>query len=288
MYIEQLGGIDLTAMYKITTGERMLTNWRSNMSGLSDPRLPACSRKAGHLLETCCTIMDMKGVGITRAPQVYSYIKQASALSQNYYPERLGRFYLINAPWGFSGVWSVVKGWLDPVTVAKIHILGASYQKDLFEQIPPRTCQKLRRLMRVRRRLRVQRHGALEGPRVGPPVLVGEEEGRRRRRRRRPGAPVKEGGAAADGAAAHHLLLLLPLLTTPRRPRRLEIAAVPLRGKGLARCVLATAAAAAAAAPANHCHYYYYHYGCCTASGDPVQANKTDRQPGKTGGNPER
>ncbi|CAK7562736.1 MAG: cytosolic factor, phosphatidylinositol/phosphatidylcholine transfer protein [Sporothrix epigloea] len=142
VYIEALGNIDLTAMYKITSAERMLTNLAVEYERLADPRLPACSRKAGHLLETCCTIMDMKGVGISRAPQVYSYIKQASGMSQNYYPERLGRFYLLNAPWGFSTVWSIIKGWLDPVTVAKIHILGGSYQKELFQQVSPENLPK--------------------------------------------------------------------------------------------------------------------------------------------------
>ncbi|KIN00864.1 hypothetical protein OIDMADRAFT_145023 [Oidiodendron maius Zn] len=136
VYIEQLGNIDLTAMYKITTGDRMLQNLAVEYEKLADPRLPACSRKAGSLLETCCTIMDLKGVGVTRVPSVYAYVKQASAMSQNYYPERLGRLYLINAPWGFSTVFSVVKGWLDPITVEKIHVLGANYHKDLLEHIP--------------------------------------------------------------------------------------------------------------------------------------------------------
>ncbi|ORY67209.1 phosphatidylinositol-phosphatidylcholine transfer protein [Pseudomassariella vexata] len=142
VYIEQMGGIDLTAMYKITTAERMLTNLAVEYERLSDPRLPAASRKAGQLLETCCTIMDLKGVGITKVPQVYSYVKQASAMSQNYYPERLGRMYLINAPWGFSGVWNAVKGWLDPVTVQKIHILGSGYQKELMAQVPAENLPK--------------------------------------------------------------------------------------------------------------------------------------------------
>jgi hypothetical protein len=47
-----------------------------------------------------------------------------------------GKFYLINAPWGFSTVWSVVKRWLDPVTVEKIAILGSNYQGELLKQIP--------------------------------------------------------------------------------------------------------------------------------------------------------
>ena len=130
-------------MYKITTGERMLQNLVVEYEKLADPRLPACSRKSGQLLETCCTIMDLKGVGITRVSSVYGYVKQASAISQNYYPERLGKLYLINAPWGFSSVFSVVKGFLDPVTVQKIHVLGSSYQTELDKQVPKENLPKI-------------------------------------------------------------------------------------------------------------------------------------------------
>lgn len=135
MYIEQLGKVDLTAMNKITTDQRMLQNLVVEYEKLADPRLPACSRKAGHLLETCCTIMDLKGVGLSKASSVYGYVGKASAISQNYYPERLGKLYVINAPWGFSTVFSIVKSFLDPVTIAKIHILGSGYQTQLVEQV---------------------------------------------------------------------------------------------------------------------------------------------------------
>ena len=123
-------------MYKITSAERMLQNLAVEYEKLADPRLPACSRKSGQLLETCCSIMDLKGVGLSKVSSVYSYVKEASAMSQNYYPERLGKLYLVNAPWGFSSVFSVVKGFLDPVTVQKIHVLGAGYQKELLAQVP--------------------------------------------------------------------------------------------------------------------------------------------------------
>ncbi|KAK5075192.1 cytosolic factor, phosphatidylinositol/phosphatidylcholine transfer protein [Lithohypha guttulata] len=142
VYIEQYGNIDLNAMYKITTGDRMLQNLVVEYEKVADPRLPACSRKAGKLLETCCTIMDMKGVGVTKIPSVYGYVKQASAISQDHYPERLGKLYITNAPWGFSSVFSVVKGFLDPVTVSKIHVLGSGYQKELLSQIPKENLPK--------------------------------------------------------------------------------------------------------------------------------------------------
>lgn len=143
MYIEQLGKIDLTAMYKITSSERMLQNLVVEYEKISDPRLPACSRKSGTLHETCCTIMDLKGVGLTRVSSVYSYVRQASAISQNYYPERLGKLYLINAPWGFSSVFGVIKGFLDPVTVQKIHVLGSGYEKELLGQVPAGNLPKM-------------------------------------------------------------------------------------------------------------------------------------------------
>lgn len=130
-------------MYKITTAERMLQNLVVEYEKVADPRLPACSRKAGHLLETCCSVMDLKGVGISKVSSVYSYVKSASAISQNYYPERLGKLYLINAPWGFSSVFSVVKGFLDPVTVQKIHILGTGYHAELSKQVSNENLPKI-------------------------------------------------------------------------------------------------------------------------------------------------
>lgn len=129
-------------MYKITTAERMLINLAVEYERVSDPRLPACSRKADSLVETSCSIMDLKGVTLTKVPSVYSYVRQVSVVSQNYYPERLGKLYLINAPWGFSTVWSVVKGWLDPVTVGKIHILGSGYKAELLKQVPAENLPK--------------------------------------------------------------------------------------------------------------------------------------------------
>jgi CRAL/TRIO domain len=129
-------------MYKITTSERMLQNLVVEYEKVADPRLPACSRKAGKLLETCCTIMDMKGVGVSKISSVYGYVKSASAISQDHYPERLGKLYIINAPWGFAGAFSMIKGFLDPVTVAKIHVLGSGYQSEILGQIPAENLPK--------------------------------------------------------------------------------------------------------------------------------------------------
>lgn len=54
----------------------------------------------------------------------------------------MGKFYIINAPWAFSTVWSLVKGWLDEATVAKIHILGSGYKDDRLKQVPAASLPK--------------------------------------------------------------------------------------------------------------------------------------------------
>jgi hypothetical protein len=120
----------------------MIQNLVCEYEKMADPRLPACSRKTGQLLETSCSILDLKGVGIAKATSVYGYLGAVSTISQNYYPERLGKLYVINAPWGFAGVFSIVKKFLDPVTVSKIHVLGSGYEKELLKQVPAENLPK--------------------------------------------------------------------------------------------------------------------------------------------------
>lgn len=136
VYFEELGKVYLPDMLKITSQERMLKNLVWEYELFTTYRLPACSRKQGCLVETSCTIMDLKGISIGSAYQVVGYVKEASKIGQDYYPERMGKFYCINAPFGFATAFKVFKGFLDPVTVSKINILGSSYKKELLKQIP--------------------------------------------------------------------------------------------------------------------------------------------------------
>ncbi|TPX65758.1 hypothetical protein SpCBS45565_g04929 [Spizellomyces sp. 'palustris'] len=135
IYIEQLGGVDVKQLFAVTNIDRMLKNHVYEYEKLVHYRLPACSKKSGRYLEQSCTILDLKGVYITQFPSVANLVKQVSTIAQNYYPEMLGKMYIINAPMLFTGVWSVVKGFLDEVTVSKINILGSSYKSKLLETI---------------------------------------------------------------------------------------------------------------------------------------------------------
>lgn len=49
------------------------------------------------------------------------------------YPESLGSILVYKAPWIFSGIWKIIKGWLDPVVASKVHF--CSNKSDLSEYI---------------------------------------------------------------------------------------------------------------------------------------------------------
>ncbi|KAJ7032506.1 CRAL-TRIO domain-containing protein [Mycena alexandri] len=135
IYIERLGMLDLKALYAVTTQERQLKRLVLEYEKFIRDRLPACSAAAGHPVETSCTILDLHNVSLSNFYRVKDYVSQASSIGQNRYPECMGKFYIINAPFMFSTVWSFIKPWLDEVTVAKIDIVGSNYKDKLLAQI---------------------------------------------------------------------------------------------------------------------------------------------------------
>lgn len=118
-----------------TTPERLIQQLVVEYERLQRDRLPVCCVKQQELVETSCTIMDLKNVGVSQFWKVSSYVQQASKIGQHYYPETMGRFFIINSPYIFTTVWSVVKNWLDPVTTSKIQILGSNYVPELQKQL---------------------------------------------------------------------------------------------------------------------------------------------------------
>jgi hypothetical protein len=54
----------------------------------------------------------------------------------------MGKFYIINAPYLFSTVWSLIRPWLDEVTVSKIDIMGKDYKTKLLAQVPQENLPK--------------------------------------------------------------------------------------------------------------------------------------------------
>ncbi|KIK59978.1 hypothetical protein GYMLUDRAFT_244759 [Collybiopsis luxurians FD-317 M1] len=129
-------------LYACTTQDHLLKHLVWEYEKFITSCLPACSAAVGHPVETSCTILDLKDVSLSNFYHVKDYVMAASSIGQDRYPECMGKFYIINAPWLFSGVWTVIKPWLDEVTVAKIAILGKDYKNTVLAQIPKENLPK--------------------------------------------------------------------------------------------------------------------------------------------------
>jgi len=137
IYIERLGLLDIKSLYSITTPERQLQRLVYEYEKFISERPPACAKAVGHPVETSCTILDLQNVSLSNFYRVKDYVMQTASIGQDRYPECMGKFYIINAPWAFSAVWTIIKPWLDEVTVKKIDILGSTYRDKLMEHILP-------------------------------------------------------------------------------------------------------------------------------------------------------
>jgi hypothetical protein len=56
------------------------------------------------------------------------------------YPESLGTVLVYKAPWVFNAVWSIVRGWLDPVVAGKVHF--AKNIEELEKYVPRKQIPK--------------------------------------------------------------------------------------------------------------------------------------------------
>lgn len=69
-------------------------------------------------VDTACVFFDMSRFGLGNMD--YPAAKFIVQCFEGHYPECLGTLIFYKAPWVFSGIWSVIKSWLDPVVVGKI------------------------------------------------------------------------------------------------------------------------------------------------------------------------
>ncbi|KAG9192239.1 hypothetical protein G6011_10973 [Alternaria panax] len=70
-------------------------------------------------IDTATVVFDM--TDFSMANMDYTPVKFMIKCFEANYPESLGTVIVYRAPWVFNAVWSIVKGWLDPVVASKVH-----------------------------------------------------------------------------------------------------------------------------------------------------------------------
>ncbi|KAJ2771714.1 hypothetical protein IWQ56_001676, partial [Coemansia nantahalensis] len=99
---------------------------------------PECSELAGREISKQVVVFDMAGISIGMLSHLpaLNMLREMLSKDQLYYPERMHRTYIVNAPSMFVTAWKLIKSWLDPRVISKIHILGRDHAQELLEQIP--------------------------------------------------------------------------------------------------------------------------------------------------------
>ncbi|MCQ2818929.1 MAG: SEC14 family lipid-binding protein [archaeon] len=134
IYIELLSKVNVDELFKVTTEQNMIKYYVREYERLMLRRFPACSAVMGKPVEQSLTILDMNGIGISiLVGKIKSFVKLASDIGQDYYPEMLGTMLLLNTNFFFNAVWAIVKVFIDEKTRKKITFCGSGYQKYILE-----------------------------------------------------------------------------------------------------------------------------------------------------------
>uniref|UniRef100_A0A7S0FGZ2 CRAL-TRIO domain-containing protein n=1 Tax=Pyrodinium bahamense TaxID=73915 RepID=A0A7S0FGZ2_9DINO len=80
-------------------------------------------------------IMDLQGLSFKPDPRAVAVFRDFLTISARYYPETLAKHFFVNVPLVFMGLWRMIRGWLDPVTAAKMHLLGSNFKEALLQHI---------------------------------------------------------------------------------------------------------------------------------------------------------
>jgi hypothetical protein len=136
VYIELYDKTDVNELFKITTEDKMVKYYIKQYERQMKYIFPACSAVVQKPVEQSCTILDANGIGIfSLAGPIKGFVKLASDIGQDYYPEMLGKMTIINVGFLFRAIWSMVKGFIDPKTQSKISLLKSNYKEELLKLI---------------------------------------------------------------------------------------------------------------------------------------------------------
>lgn len=133
-YIEHTGRTDTTALMKLPQDQ--FIGWHIWNNERQIERMRELSTKLGQPVETMVHIHDMTGANMSLR-KTLNFFKRIAKLDQDYYPERMGKIFLVNTSWVFPVLWRIAKIFVDPKTRTKCVVLKSSELSKLCDYFDP-------------------------------------------------------------------------------------------------------------------------------------------------------
>ncbi|KAJ3098620.1 hypothetical protein HDU97_003885 [Phlyctochytrium planicorne] len=136
IFIERLGRYDAKKLAAKSQPEAFVDHHVRQSEFVFSTLMKEASERAGKVIEKQTVIFDCAGMGMHQFHMpAFAFLRALADHDSKYYPERLGRLFLVNAPGLFTKVWVMVKKWLDKGVIDKVHILGADAKDVLLQHI---------------------------------------------------------------------------------------------------------------------------------------------------------
>jgi hypothetical protein len=155
IYIEGTGNVDVDIMFLLTDMDRLVAYHTWTYETGVYRQLVESSAAAGRPITSLTSVLDLGGASLSLAgAATRTYVQRASKIDSAYYPETMGKLFLINAPGFFSGACGRLCGRVGFARAA--HAWGASELVARSER-PPAALACAATAARSPRRTRVAR-----------------------------------------------------------------------------------------------------------------------------------
>ncbi|GIX63327.1 phosphatidylinositol/phosphatidylcholine transfer protein [Babesia caballi] len=126
VYIERMGQGSCSKLLQHMSTDQLTRYYVQRYEYLTHVMMPAASIQYGKPVEQLLTIVDLRGFSLSQInSKLRSFLTAMSSVTQNYYPELLGKLLFINASALFSALWQVLSPLLDAKTLSKITVISS-------------------------------------------------------------------------------------------------------------------------------------------------------------------
>eukprot|EP00471_Norrisiella_sphaerica_P004243 CAMPEP_0184487404 /NCGR_PEP_ID=MMETSP0113_2-20130426/10021_1 /TAXON_ID=91329 /ORGANISM="Norrisiella sphaerica, Strain BC52" /LENGTH=399 /DNA_ID=CAMNT_0026869709 /DNA_START=74 /DNA_END=1270 /DNA_ORIENTATION=+ len=134
VYYERVGKIHYPTLNEYLTLDDLMDIhvWQMEMNA---KLCSESSNKLGKDVHQSVSIVDLSGLSMSHRHGL-AFIQRCAKIDEQYYPETMGKLYIVNAPRLFPFFWGICKKWVHPNTQAKIQVLSTGFEKVLRENIP--------------------------------------------------------------------------------------------------------------------------------------------------------